>query len=296
MSFKNEASRIWNSTPTPLYSEFMSKRKATSSGPYDKELPNDEKLFWSYVQKLKDKYPTCKVDVDPRGPYGARSGNTFQRFEASGGQNYYTQFERAEKACQLQQIHRRMIKNTSSMASKRMRRERLREVPKKEMPIETRQNLEAYLKEKNNARKKQENNLRKEEEQKRIEREAEEKKRFASVKQGNLLGLTKTNNNLLSFEPSKAMMNERAAELSVLNFSPPNVTHKNFTNAGIEIEEETISHLSKNQRKELLSQLKSMNKSEQNSAINTYLATHVLGKGGKRKTRKARKQRKTRKH
>lgn len=76
----------------------------------------------------------------------------------------------------------------------------------------------------------------------------------------------------------------------------PNISHKNFTNAGIEIEEETVNHLSKNQKNELLSLLKSMNKASHNAAIDDYLARH-LGKGGKRKnkTRKGHKGNKTRK-
>jgi len=78
-----------------------------------------------------------------------------------------------------------------------------------------------------------------------------------------------------------------------LNFSP-NVTHSNFVAADIEIEPETVSKLSKNQRSALLSKLKGMNKSKHNSAINDFLIEY-LAKGGKRKTRRANKSRNTRK-
>lgn len=95
-----EISRIWNETPTPLYDKLK-------NNPYnDREPQIAEKVFHSYVNKLKDAYPDCKIDIDPRGPYGnKRSGNTFQKFEASKGINYYKDFERQEKACQLHKLY-----------------------------------------------------------------------------------------------------------------------------------------------------------------------------------------------
>jgi hypothetical protein len=65
--------------------------------------------------------------------------------------------------------------------------------------------------------------------------------------------------------------------------------------AGIEIEPETLSKLSKNQRSSLLSKLRGMNKSQQNTAIDDFLV-NALRKGGKRKTRKYKKSKKTHKN
>lgn len=76
--------------------------------------------------------------------------------------------------------------------------------------------------------------------------------------------------------------------------SPPNTTDAAFAAAGIEIEPETVEKLSKNQRSALLFQLRGMNKSQHNAAINSFLI-NALRKGGKRATRKARKVKKTRK-
>jgi hypothetical protein len=114
-------------------------------------------------------------------------------------------------------------------------------------------------------------------------------------KEENLLRFNNLSSINFSAQPSAASTTKYMDPFAGLNTNT-NITHKNFTNAGIEIEKETVNHLSKNQRKELLSQLTAMNKSEQNSAINTYLATHPIGRrGGERKTRKSKKSKKTRK-
>jgi len=89
----------------------------------------------------------------------------------------------------------------------------------KNVPIQTLQDLQQLIQEKimqteNTERKRLAN-----EAQKRKEKENEERKRFAAVKQGNLLGLnTPPEKNLLSFEVTKEALNDRLSELSEINF------------------------------------------------------------------------------
>lgn len=116
-----------------------------------------------------------------------------------------------------------------------------------------------------------------------------------TANQTNLLGLSTTpEENLLSFEATQAMKKSVQNNLAQINFTPKNITHKNFVNAGIEIEDETVDHLTQNQRRTLLANLQAKNKSNHNEYIDEYLAKVLTRKGGKRRNR-AKKSRKTRK-
>jgi len=110
--------------------------------------------------------------------------------------------------------HKRTIPNYSAPINPR------RGMPSmKNVPIQTLQDLQQLIQEKimqteNTERKRLAN-----EAQKRKEKENEERKRFAAVKQGNLLGLnTPPEKNLLSFEVTKEALNDRLSELSEINF------------------------------------------------------------------------------
>lgn len=197
---------IWESIPTPLYNEMISSKTG--------DMVKNENNFWSYVQRLKDIYPQCKVDVDPRGPYSSKSGNTFQRFEASKGGNYYNDFLRQEKACQIQQIYKRVNIVPAAFYRGRYMKNNI-----KEIPIQTTTDLYQYLEEKEKEDKRIEMNRLANEEEHRKRKEDEEKARYAGVKQGNLLGLYQEPEiNLLSFGATKEGLNSRIAELSNLNF------------------------------------------------------------------------------
>jgi hypothetical protein len=207
----SEASVLWERTLTPLYTEFMSQRKSTPGqrSNYNEDLTHDETLFWTYVTRLKEKYPACKVDVDPRGPYGLRTGNTSQPFLTSAGENYYAQFKRAEKACEL-------TKSLSPMISVGVPQRR--GMPKKRQEafeIKTLQDLQRYLEEKEKETQNAERQREEAERRRRNQAADEERRRFAAVRQGNLLGLNAPPEpNLLSFEPTKEMVNARMGELS----------------------------------------------------------------------------------
>ncbi len=105
-----------------------------------------------------------------------------------------------------------------------------------------------------------------------------------------------TNTNLLRFNELKNInFSYRPTEGPAKPYDPfeglntsPNLTHNDFTAAGINIEPETIDHLTKNQKQELLSLLVTLSKAEHNDAINSFISKK-LSKGGKRKTRKIRK-------
>jgi hypothetical protein len=199
-SSQAEALRIWGTIPTPLYNEL---RTAISG----KSLSDAQNIFHQHVAKLKSTYPKCKVDVDPRGPYKSRSGNTFQRFEASQGENFYLQFERAEKACQANQMYDRKLRVKQGVG-------RMARYVNTEPEIQTWQDLESLLR-----RKKEEARMLEQNRLNTLAREAEkrakeEARRFASVKQGNLLGLSApVEPNLLSFGPTKEGLASRGNEL-----------------------------------------------------------------------------------
>jgi hypothetical protein len=122
------------------------------------------------------------------------------------------------------------------------------------------------------------------------------KRRMGEV---NLLGLNtqapaRKSNNLLTF-PS------HEEELASINFSKGatnTVNFKKFTNAGINIEEETVKMLSPNMRTSLFNRLTRVNKRNQNAEINSFLQNILTRKGGKRKSTRKHKRRhgKTRKH
>jgi hypothetical protein len=94
----SEAGRIWEATPTPVFDEFNSKRKYlnTDCRPGHDDLHKDETLFYTYVQKLKEKY-SDKLDFK----WNFNPEKTYQPFQASCGGNYYRQFKTMEKSVQL---------------------------------------------------------------------------------------------------------------------------------------------------------------------------------------------------
>lgn len=101
----------------------------------------------------------------------------------------------------------------------------------------------------------------------------------------NLLGLNtpaapiKASNNLLTF-PS---YEEQLASINFSKKAMNNANFKRFTNAGINIEEETVKKLSPNQRTSLFNRLTRINKRNQNAEINAFLQNVLSRKGGKHK-------------
>ena len=188
-----ESGHIWNSTPTPIYDELMSDKDTIPADvvrwPIMATQAPGEVRFNAYVGKLKNAYPHCKIDEFVGGKdrvqptYGMPSSKYMhQPWNASQGLNYYADFKRQEKACQLQAI---------------------------DPDIQGPQDLHAILV-------KQQKNV----EMREASRVRAEEARYAAVPQGNLLGLSAQPvemPNLLSFGPTKAGLNARAAELAGLN-------------------------------------------------------------------------------
>lgn len=183
---KDEAMRIFNETPTPIYDEFMREKNAIAKNYKGRNnLEAIEKLFYIYADKLKSKYPGCKIT------FPTSSSGQHQAFSASQGQNYFLQLQKSEKACQLD----------------------LSDTYGQPLWIDIQRGLDEAERKRVNAYKEE---LLKEGKYIYKTKEAE-KKRFASVKQGNLLGLSnKPEVNLLQFGPTKEGLNAREKELKNL--------------------------------------------------------------------------------
>lgn len=235
---------IWMETPTPLFDELMSK--VSDKGSIYKGKPGyipeskletvdrygyakyiDELLFWEYVEKLKNMYPTCKINIDPRGPYGSRTGNTFQTFESSLGVNYYKDFQRKEKACQLNDIygsHALKMKDEKdpglmAFLQKNNRRGiyRFFKPLSPSMDIETWTDLERQLKYQDDKLRQYNAYKIRQKAEANASREESNRIRYSKVPRANLLQLNKsTEPNLLSFEATKEGLNKRAKELEGL--------------------------------------------------------------------------------
>ena len=123
---------------------------------------------------------------------------------------------------------------------------------------------------------------------------------------GNLLGLSSAPNRRTTLEAVRNMLlkersrRNREKELSSIDFSKEAMERANiqrFADAGIEIEDETLQHLTPSQRNELFQLVSTKNKQNHNNAINSFLQNALKRKGGKRTFRKQKHRgSKTRKH
>jgi hypothetical protein len=109
--FTNKAKEIWDKTPTPLYDEFMSKRKEKDYTCVTKLIIEDESLFWEYVNKLSSKYSSHRSPLDIRkiieGNYQPFSSDGISRpFRSDGGFGKYNRFRDTEKALDVSQVYK----------------------------------------------------------------------------------------------------------------------------------------------------------------------------------------------
>lgn len=104
--FAKKASEVWSATPTPLFDEFMSKRKAKDYISYGPGMQEDETLFWEYVKKLIIKYSTSSPSDIYKGIELPDGCGLSQGFAPSGGLNHYRGFNKTEKALTLLQTYK----------------------------------------------------------------------------------------------------------------------------------------------------------------------------------------------
>jgi hypothetical protein len=103
--FAKKASEMWSATPTPLFDEIMSKRKATEYYSGTPGIKEDETLFHEYVKKLIIKYPTNPPSDIRKGVYPLDGCGHGQKF-AAGSSTFYDRFRDTEKALTLLQTYK----------------------------------------------------------------------------------------------------------------------------------------------------------------------------------------------
>ena len=104
--FAKKASEVWSATPTPLFDEFMSKRKAKDYSTNTPGMKEDELLFWEYVKKLIIKYATSSPSDIRRSLSVIDGCGHAQALASDGGKTHYSRFRDTEKALTLLQTYK----------------------------------------------------------------------------------------------------------------------------------------------------------------------------------------------
>ena len=104
--FAKKAREIWDKTPTPLYDEFMSKRKANDYSTNTPGMKEDELLFWEYVKKLIIKYATSSPSDIRRSLSVIDGCGHAQALASDGGKTHYSRFRDTEKALDVSQVYK----------------------------------------------------------------------------------------------------------------------------------------------------------------------------------------------